>query len=160
MPHDTAIAAPVEAAHVEVAHVEAAHVEAAHKVLVIDDEKGLSDVLAIRLNAAGFVACTANDGASGLAAARAEPPDAILLDMRMPDMDGFQVHAALRRDPVLARVPVIFLSANVQDSARHSAIANGAFAYLTKPYDAREVVSTVLDAIAAIEQKGGNSNEH
>ena len=129
------------------------------KVLVIDDEKGLSDVLAIRLQAAGFTACTANDGTSGLATARTERPDAILLDVRMPDMDGFEVHAALRSDPTLAGVPVIFLSANVQDSARHSAIANGAYAYLTKPYDAREVVSTVLDAIAAIDRKGRDFNE-
>ena len=130
-----------------------------HKVLVIDDEKGLSDALAIRLHAAGLDAQAAYDGNSGLAAARSVHPDAILLDMRMPDMDGFEVHAALRQDPALSAIPVIFLSANVQDSARHSALANGAYAYLTKPYDAREVVSTVLDAIASVLQKGRDSHE-
>jgi len=84
----------------------------------------------------------------GLAAAHEQRPDAIVLDMRMPDMDGSEVHARLRQNPHLSSIPVIFLSANVQDSARHSALAEGAFAYLTKPYDPREVVATVLEAIA------------
>jgi len=122
--------------------------DAHHRVLVIDDEHGLSQALAIRLRAAGFVATTADNGLAGLASAHEHPPDAIVLDMRMPDMDGSEVHARLRQNPHLSSIPVIFLSANVQDSARHSALAEGAFAYLTKPYDPREVVTTVMEAIA------------
>ena len=122
--------------------------DAHHRVLVIDDERGLSQALAIRLRAAGFLATTADNGLSGLAAAHEQRPDAIVLDMRMPDMDGSEVHARLRQNPHLSSIPVIVLSANVQDSARHSALAEGAFAYLTKPYDPREVVATVLEAIA------------
>lgn len=119
-----------------------------YKVLVIDDEKGLSQALAIRLRAAGFLASTADNGLAGLSAAHGDPPDAIVLDMRMPDMDGFEVNARLKQNPHLSAIPVVFLSANVQDSARHAALAAGAVAYLTKPYDAHEVIGTVREAIS------------
>ncbi|MFM7053095.1 MAG: response regulator [Planctomycetota bacterium] len=118
-----------------------------YKVLVVDDERGLSQVLAIRLRAAGFAVSTADNGLSGLASAHADRPDAIVLDMRMPDMDGFEVNARLKQNPHLSAIPVVFLSANVQDSARNAALAAGAFAYLTKPYDPHEVIGTVRDAI-------------
>lgn len=116
-------------------------------VLIIDDERDLSQALAIRLRAAGYEAATADDGITGIAAASSQRPDAIVLDMRMPDLDGFEVQARLKRDPQLSRVPVIFLSANVQDTARQTALAAGAAAYLTKPYDAREVLTVIATAI-------------
>jgi DNA-binding response OmpR family regulator len=116
-------------------------------VLIIDDERDLSQALAIRLRAAGYEAATADDGITGIAAASSQRPDAIVLDMRMPDLDGFEVQARLKRDPQLSRVPVIFLSANVQDTARQTALAAGAAAYLTKPYDAREVLAVIASAI-------------
>jgi DNA-binding response OmpR family regulator len=118
-----------------------------HSVLIIDDEAGVSLALAIRLRAAGFDASTADSGFSGLAAAHLRPPDAIVLDMRMPDMDGFEAFTRLRLNPHLADIPVVFLSANVQDSARQAALAAGATAYLTKPFDAREVVAVLREAI-------------
>jgi CheY-like chemotaxis protein len=128
------------------------------RILVIDDEKGLSQVLAIRLRAAGFIALTANSGLEGLLAAQETRPDAIVLDVRMPDMDGFEVYARLKQNPHLSTIPVVFLSANVQDSARHSALAAGAVAYLTKPYDPHEVIATLRDAIAR--QTGARSVTH
>ena len=117
-------------------------------VLIVDDEPGLAQVLAIRMKAAGFEIRTASGGKSGLASAAAAPPDAVVLDVRMPDMDGVEVQARLRADPRLRDIPVVFVSANIQDSARHAALAAGAVAYLTKPYDAREVVHVVSAAIA------------
>lgn len=117
-------------------------------VLIIDDERALSQALAVRFRAAGFNPITADNGVNGLAAAEATLPDAIVLDMRMPDLDGSEVHARLKQRAELAAIPVIFLSANVQDSARQSALANGAWAYLTKPYDPREVVAVVTEAIS------------
>ncbi|MCE2880918.1 MAG: response regulator [Planctomycetaceae bacterium] len=129
-----------------------------YRVLVIDDEKVLSQVLAIRLRAAGYLASTANSGLEGLLSAQESRPDAIVLDVRMPDMDGFEVHARLKQNPHLSAIPVVFLSANVQDSARHSALAAGASAYLTKPYDPHEVIATVHDAI--VRGKGARSVAH
>ena len=87
---------------------------------------------------------------SGLECASREPrPDVIVLDVRMPEMDGFEVNARLKRDPRTRDIPVIFLSANVQDTARRTALAEGAFSYLKKPYDALEVIRTIRDASAA-----------
>ena len=120
-----------------------------HSVLIVDDEPGLAQVLAIRMKAAGFETRTADGGKTGLASAAAAPPDAVVLDVRMPDMDGFEVQARLRADPRLRDIPVVFVSANVQDSARHAALAAGAAAYLTKTFDAREVVNVVHAAIAS-----------
>ncbi len=128
-------------------------------VLIIDDEEGIARALAIRLRAAGFQATTAASGMLGLAAASAAPPDLIILDVRMPDIDGFEVHARLRRDPKLASIPVIFLSASVQDSTRHAALAAGAFAYLTKPYDSREIVTTVTNAISGVPKSTSATEE-
>lgn len=118
-------------------------------VLVIDDERGLSQVLAIRLRAAGFTVALAANGLSGLASAQTDPPDAVVLDVRMPDIDGFEVNARLKQDPHLAGIPVIFLSANVQDSAKNEALAAGAFAYITKPYDQHQLIATVREAISS-----------
>jgi CheY-like chemotaxis protein len=67
----------------------------------------------------------------------------------MPDLTGFEVLERLRSDPRTASIPVVFLSANVQDSARAAAIAAGAVAYLTKPYDPAEVIAVVTRAIDA-----------
>lgn len=127
-------------------------------VLVIDDERGLSQVLAIRLRAAGFTVALAGNGLSGLASAQADPPDAVVLDIRMPDIDGFEVNARLKQDPQLAGIPVVFLSANVQDSARNEALAAGAFAYITKPYDQHQVIATLREAISS--RKAGRSISH
>jgi len=125
-----------------------------NSVLVIDDERGIADALAIRLRAAGFEVRTAASGARGLESARESGPDAIVLDVRMPELDGFELHALLKREPSLAGVPVVFLSANVQDSERQRALAGGAWAYLTKPYDAKEIVATVREAVEARRGRG------
>lgn len=119
------------------------------RILIIEDEHEIAAVLAIRLHAAGLTATTARSGAEGLAAMRQERPDAVLLDVRLPDLDGFEVFARMRADPATSHVPVVFLSANVQDSARQAALALGAHAYLTKPYEPREVAATVAAAIAS-----------
>jgi DNA-binding response OmpR family regulator len=116
-------------------------------VLVIDDEVAVSRAIAIRLRAAGFTVSTAESGLSGLEAARTSRPDLIVLDVRMADIDGFEVQARLRHEARLASIPIIMLSASVQDSARQAALAAGAFAYLTKPYDAKELVATITHAL-------------
>jgi DNA-binding response OmpR family regulator len=116
-------------------------------ILIVDDERNIAHALTLRLEAAGYEVMWACDGASGVAAALARTPDAILLDIRMPDIDGFEVNKRLRTSPALDRTPIIFLSANVQDSCRQAALAAGAFAFLTKPYDARDVTTTIRNAL-------------
>ncbi|MGD9688932.1 MAG: response regulator [Phycisphaerales bacterium] len=117
-------------------------------VLIIDDEWTIQRALCARLSAAGFILRSASHGEAGLRAAREERPDAILLDLRMPDMDGFEVFRRLRADPALATVPVIFLTANVQDTARQEARTLGAAGFLCKPYDPKQVIHSLRSAIA------------
>lgn len=119
------------------------------RVLVVEDEQALAQVLAIRLEAAGFEVELAANGLEGLRRAIAGPLDALLLDVRLPDLDGLELHARLRSHPARVELPVVFLSANVQDSARQRALGQGAHAYLTKPYDPREVVAALREAIVA-----------
>jgi two-component system alkaline phosphatase synthesis response regulator PhoP len=117
--------------------------------LVVEDEQALAQVLAIRLEAAGFEVELAANGLEGLCRAIARSPDVLLLDVRLPDLDGLELHARLRSHPARVELPVVFLSANVQDSARQRALGQGAHAYLTKPYDPREVVAALREAIVA-----------
>jgi two-component system, cell cycle response regulator DivK len=119
------------------------------RVLIIDDEIGITRALAVRLQAAGFDTEVANNGTLGVACATARRPEVILLDIRMPDIDGYEVNRRLKSAPELASVPVVFLSANVQDTARQAALSAGAVAYLTKPYDYRQVLDAIRSNIGA-----------
>jgi len=119
-------------------------------VLLIDDEPAIVTALTIRLRAAGFTAKTAQDGQAGLNEAAAQcQPDVIVLDIRMPGMDGFEVCRQLKADPNLSLIPVIFLSANVKDEAKKTAYEVGGAAFLSKPYDAADVLAKINQVLAA-----------
>jgi two-component system OmpR family response regulator len=115
--------------------------------LIIDDERYIAQALMLRLRASGNDVQSACDGASGITAVSEWKPDVIMLDIRMPDMDGFEVNRRLRARPELAEIPVIFLSANVQESARQAALAAGAHAFLTKPYESKDVLAAIRNAL-------------
>jgi two-component system OmpR family response regulator len=117
------------------------------RVLIIDDERYIAQALMLRLRASGNDVQSACDGASGITAVSEWKPDVIMLDIRMPDMDGFEVNRRLRARPELAEIPVIFLSANVQESARQAALAAGAHAFLTKPYESKDVLAAIRNAL-------------
>ena len=117
------------------------------RVLIIDDERFIAQALMLRLRAAGYDVRWAGDGASGLAAVAEWRPGVIVLDIRMPDMDGFEVNRRLRARPEHEGIPVIFLSANVQEAARQAALAAGAHAFLTKPYESKDVLAAIRSAL-------------
>lgn len=128
-------------------------------VLLIDDEPGIASALVVRLSAEGYVVETAMDGRSGLAAAAETQPDVILLDIRMPDIDGIEVCRRLKTNPELAATPVIFLSANVKDVVRHQALEAGGSAFLSKPYEPRDVLNAIRSAVTpanTTEAQGSN----
>jgi two-component system KDP operon response regulator KdpE len=118
------------------------------RILVIDDDRAIALAATVRLRAAGYEVYSALDGRSGLAAAEACRPDVILLDSRMPDIDGFEVARRLADTPELSNVPVIFVSANAQEQAKQTALSLGAKAYLSKPYDPEHLLSAVRTAVA------------
>ena len=115
-------------------------------ILIIDDEWTIQLALQARLSAHGFTVQLASDGPSGLLAAQQDRPDIILLDLRMPDMDGFEVLRRLRAAPETSSIPVIFLTANVQDTVKQQARSAGAAGFLTKPYESKDVVNAILAA--------------
>ncbi|HEX7626491.1 MAG TPA: response regulator, partial [Gaiellaceae bacterium] len=104
----------------------------------------------VNLQLAGLDVLEAPDGRLALARARADRPDLVVTDIAMPDLDGFQLAEALRRDRRTRRIPLIFLSGQVADQNRVRALELGALAYLTKPFDPETFSKLVADALAQV----------
>jgi DNA-binding response OmpR family regulator len=110
------------------------------KILVIDDEPKIVEICQDYLKASGFEVVSAGDGLQGLAVARREKPDLIVLDLMMPGMDGLDVCRNLRRD---SNTPIIMLTARVEESDKLVGLELGADDYITKPFSPRELVARV-----------------
>lgn len=113
------------------------------EVLIIEDTPASLQLLTDLLTQAGYVARCAQDGKMGLLSARAQPPELILLDVRMPDIDGYEVCRRLKTDPRTHDVPVIFLSALRETEDKVLAFRLGAVDYISKPYQPAEVLARV-----------------
>ncbi len=109
-------------------------------ILVIDDEPNIVQICRDYLVAGGFGVVTADDGPQGLALARREKPDLIVLDLMLPGMDGLDVCRELRRE---SNTPIIMLTARVEETDKLIGLAVGADDYLTKPFSPRELVARV-----------------
>ena len=105
-------------------------------VILAEDDADIQLVARLALKRAGFDVRVVSNGAEAIAAARDRRPDVILLDWMMSEMDGPSACAALKADPDLAHVPVIFLTARSQESEIAQGLALGAIGYVTKPFDA------------------------
>jgi CheY-like chemotaxis protein len=106
------------------------------KILIIDDEEDIREVAALSLETvAGWTVVTANSGSQGLARAVEHQPDAILLDVMMPGMDGPSTFRELRKNPLTASIPVLLLTAKVQASDQRRFADLGVQAILFKPFD-------------------------
>ena len=114
-------------------------------ILVADDDRTIRRNLVRLLEAEGFRTLAAADGDEALGLIRAENPDAVLLDLKMPGRDGLEVLGAL--GPALAELPVIVLTAFGGSAAAIEAMRRGAYDYLTKPFDLDEVVLTLRRAL-------------
>ena len=114
------------------------------RVLIVDDERDLTLALALRLSAGwGFTVSVANDGAEGLRKASVFRPDAILLDIAMPDIDGWEVCRRLRDHPDTRQIPLILMTAWAAKDLRERAAAEGVAKILLKPIEDEELL-TVL----------------
>ena len=123
-------------------------VDRPHSVLIIDDDEGQSHALAWRLQSQGFETMTAAQGRRGLILANSERPDAIFLDLELPDIDGLEVCAQLCDSPVTCGIPVIILSGQDRPEVVRRARVAGCDFYLRKPYDPNVVLMVVQQAIA------------
>ena len=107
-----------------------------HRILIIDDEDDIREVAALSLETvAGWQVYTASSGSQGLARAIEYQPEAILLDVMMPGMDGPTTFRELRKNPVTAHIPVLLLTAKVQGADQRRFADLGVEAVLTKPFD-------------------------
>jgi two-component system alkaline phosphatase synthesis response regulator PhoP len=109
-------------------------------ILVVDDEPKIVDICRDYLAAAGYAVVTAHTGPQGLAVARKEQPDLIVLDLMLPGMDGLDVCRELRRE---TNTPIIMLTARVEETDKLIGLEIGADDYLTKPFSPRELVARV-----------------
>ena len=119
------------------------------RVLVVDDDPVIADLVAFRLTRLGLDVSVETDGQAGLAAARELHPDLVVLDWMMPRMNGLEMCAALRADPdaALARTPVLLLTAKAQEPDLERGFAAGATDFVAKPFSTRELVSRVTAAL-------------
>ncbi len=106
--------------------------ESKAKILVIDDDEFLAGIYIMTLEKAGFEIVLEKDGPSGLRAARKQKPDAVILDILMPGMDGFQVLRELKDDKITKNIPVMMLTTLSQREDQEMGLAEGAAVYLTK----------------------------
>jgi two-component system KDP operon response regulator KdpE len=119
-------------------------VSARHRILVVDDDRQLLRALRINLTARGYDVVSAPDGATALAAASRQPPELVVLDLGLPDMDGVEVVEGLRG---WSTVPVIVLSARDQEASKVRALDAGADDYVTKPFGMDELLARVRAAL-------------
>jgi two-component system phosphate regulon response regulator PhoB len=119
------------------------------RVLVVDDDPVIADLVAFRLTRLGLDVSVETDGQAGLAAARELRPDLVVLDWMMPRMNGLEMCAALRADPdqSLARTPVLLLTAKAQEPDLERGFAAGATDYIVKPFSPRELATRVTAAL-------------
>jgi len=114
-----------------------------HTVLVVDDEPNIVLSLEFLMEQAGHEVRIARNGEQALAAIRADKPDLILLDIMMPEPDGFSVCKSVRGDPALKDIPIIMLTAKGREAEREQGLAAGATDFITKPFSNRDVVERV-----------------
>lgn len=114
-----------------------------NKILIIDDERALADVLALNLQREGFETIIALDGREGLRLAQLQGPDLILLDLMLPGMGGLEVCRELRADSRTREVPIIMVTARTEETDEIVGLAVGADDYITKPYRIKVVIQRI-----------------
>ena len=125
------------------------------QILVVEDSQDIADLIAHFLRGAGHEAVVAATGTDGLRVARGRPPDAIILDLMLPGMDGLQVCQVLRADPVTALIPIIILTARGEEADRIRGLEFGADDYITKPFSPKELVARVAALLRRVRRTGG-----
>lgn len=118
------------------------------KILIVDDDPDLARALSIRLRANNYATLQAADGRSAFAMAQGESPSLVILDLGLPDGDGFTVLEKLRESGTLSSVPVIVLSARDPHFNEQKTREAGAFAFMQKPADNNELLATIREALA------------
>lgn len=124
------------------------------KILLVDDDPDVRLAMHVRLKANGYDTCFASDALSSIAEARKQQPDVIILDLGLPGGDGFIVIERLKRQPSLAVIPIIVVSARDVSGNKERAIKAGAKVYLQKPVENAELLANIRQTLGEPEQPG------
>jgi DNA-binding response OmpR family regulator len=116
-------------------------------VLIVDDEDAIRLVCRLNLQTAGFETLEAADGRTALTLARTERPDLVLLDVMLPEVDGWAVAEQLTADPDTRKIPILFLTARSERTDMSHGHELGATGYITKPFDPIALTDTVTSMI-------------
>lgn len=119
------------------------------KILAVDDESELTELIRFHLVRAGYDVATSANGWEAIASVKKRRPDIILLDLMLPDLDGFGVCEILRRDPLTATIPIIIISAWASNDSRNLGLELGALDYITKPFSPQDLVQRVNQLMQA-----------
>ncbi|MFQ5613228.1 MAG: response regulator [Anaerolineae bacterium] len=125
-----------------------------HTLLIVEDDPDTSEMLRVYFEAQGYAIVTAESGEEALELCQDEPPDLILLDVRLPDIDGFEVGQRLQEDIRTSRLPVIFVTERRERDDRIAGLKLGAIDYITKPFDVQELRLRVRNAL----RRAGSQN--
>ena len=117
------------------------------KILVVDDDADVVELLSFNLKQAGYAIGSASNGVEAITKARSFHPDLIVLDVMMPELDGFGVCELLRRAPGTATIPILMLTAISSELGRMAALGSGATDFITKPFSPRQLVSRIEDLL-------------
>lgn len=113
------------------------------KILLVEDEVDLVELLQTRLGNNGYDVDAAYDGKQAVEKVRRNRPDIIILDIMLPKMNGYEVCDIIKKDANLKNIPIVVLSARVQDADKKKAFEAGADAYITKPFDSADLMKAV-----------------
>ncbi|HEX6032778.1 MAG TPA: response regulator [Anaerolineales bacterium] len=125
------------------------------RVLIVDDEPAVTDLLAYNLRKAHYEVVTAADGDAALQLAKESKPDLILLDLMIPEVDGLDVCRELRKS---SNVPIIMITARGEEVDRVVGLEIGADDYVTKPFSVRELMARVKAVLRRAQNEGGTRN--
>lgn len=114
-----------------------------YKVLIVDDEEDIADLLTYNLVREGFAAIAAHDGETALRMIKKEKPNLVLLDLMLPGMNGLDVCKSVRRNPEAARLPIIMLTAKSDEIDKVTGLELGADDYMTKPFGVKELIARI-----------------
>ncbi len=118
------------------------------KIVIAEDEPDIRELIAFTLRFAGYEVITGNNGEEGYQLTKAERPDLVMLDVRMPKLTGYEACKRIKAEPELAAIPVIFLSAKGQENEIEQGLAAGAEEYLLKPFAPDQLVDRVKTVLA------------
>ncbi|MBM3254439.1 MAG: response regulator [Candidatus Omnitrophica bacterium] len=130
------------------------------RILIIDDEKDLTELLKVRLEVLGYVVSIAHAGKIGLAKARTEKPDLILLDVMLPDLDGYSTLRELRKEEETKDIPVIMLTAKEEDKIGDLFYLQKISGFVQKPFEEKELLYKIKIALAKPRKRTTNGKDN